>query len=92
MNKIYQSDLAIHPGEFLEEVLGEINMSSFELSYRINISKETIDKIREGAMGIDLKTASALEDVLVVPAHIWIGLDNEYQCVLSSEHVIERVF
>ncbi|WP_151900486.1 helix-turn-helix transcriptional regulator [Sulfurimonas hydrogeniphila] len=90
MNKTYQSDIAIHPGELLEEVLDEIHMGSFELSSRTNISKGTVDKIIEGVMGIDSKIASALEDVLVIPAHIWIGLDNEYQCVLSREHVIER--
>jgi len=74
----YQSDLAIHPGEFLEEVLEEKSINSMELASKINTPKETIDKIIEGQIGIDSRMASALESIFGIPSHIWIGLDEEY--------------
>jgi len=51
----------MHPGELLEETLYEINMSSGELAVEINKTKETIDKIMSGQMGVGSGVASALE-------------------------------
>ena len=87
----YQSDLAIHPGEFLEEVLEDLDMSQKELSNRIGRPTQTINEIIKGKKSITSKTAIELEDVLKVPAHIWMGLENEYQMIQAKNQEMEQI-
>lgn len=88
---IYHSDLAIHPGEFLQEILEEIGMSQVELSNRIGRPTQAINEIIKGKKSITSKTALELEDVLKVPAHVWIGLESEYQVVKAKAEEQEQM-
>lgn len=81
----YTSDLAIHPGEYLEEVLEEIRMSQADLSKRLGRPTQAVNEIIKGKKSITPTTAIELEDVLKVPAHIWIGLEAEYQMVIAKQ-------
>ncbi len=87
----YQSDLAIHPGEFLEEVLEDIGMSQKELSKRVGRPTQAINEIVKGKKSITSVTALEFEDVLKVPVHIWIGLESEYQIVKAKEREREQM-
>jgi len=88
---IYHSDLAIHPGEFLEEVLEDMGMSQVELSNRIGRPAQAINEIIKGKKSITSKTALELEDVLKVPAHIWTGLESEYQIVKAKAEEVQQM-
>jgi len=88
---IYHSDLAIHPGEFLEEVLEDIGMSQVELSNRIGRPTQAINEIIKGKKSITSTTALELEDVLKVPAHIWTGLESEYQIVKAKAQEMQQM-
>jgi HTH-type transcriptional regulator/antitoxin HigA len=79
----YISDLAIHPGELLEEALVELGMSQAELANRMGRPKQMINEIVKGKKSITSTTALELEDVLGIPSHIWLGLESEYQIVLA---------
>ena len=79
------SDLAIHPGNYLEEVLEEIGMSQTELANRLGRPPQAVNEIINGKKSVIPKTALELEDVLGVPAHIWTGLESEYQIVKARE-------
>jgi HTH-type transcriptional regulator/antitoxin HigA len=81
----YQSDLAIHPGEYLAEILEDIGMSQTELSNRVGRPAQAINEIIKGKKSITPATAIELEDVLKVPAHIWVGLESEYQMVKAKQ-------
>jgi len=85
----YTSDLAIHPGEYLEEVLEEIGMSQADLSKRLGRPTQAINEIIKGKKSITPATAIELEDVLKVPAHIWIGLEAEYQMVIAKQEELK---
>lgn len=87
----YQSDLAIHPGEFLEETLEDLGMSQIELSNRIGRPSQAINEIIKGKKSITSATALELEDVLNVPAHIWVGLESEYQMVKAREAELQQM-
>jgi len=87
----YQSDLAIHSGEFLQEVLEDLGMSQIELSHRIGRPTQMINEIIKGKKSITPTTAIELEDVLKVPAHIWMGLENEYQMIQAKNQEIEQI-
>jgi HTH-type transcriptional regulator/antitoxin HigA len=88
---IYQSDLAIHSGEFLEETIEEIGITKNELSNRLGEPLEFINDIIEGKRGITPTLAFKLEDVLGVPYNIWIGLETEYQIVTAKQKELEEM-
>lgn len=81
----YISDLAIHPGEFLSEVIEDMGMTQLELSQRLGRPTQTINEIIKGKKSITPDTAVELENVLKIPSHIWLGLESEYQMVLAKQ-------
>jgi HTH-type transcriptional regulator/antitoxin HigA len=81
----YQSDLAIHSGVYLEEILEDINMTQKELSSRLGRPVSTINEIINGKKSITPDTALELEDVLRVPSYIWIGWESQYQLAIAKQ-------
>lgn len=91
METNYISDLAIHPGELLEETLEDIGMSQAELANRMGRPKQMINEIIKGKKSITSTTALELEDVLGIPSHIWLGLESEYQIVLAKAKELKQM-
>lgn len=85
------SDLAVPPGEFLLEVAEELGMSQADLARRMGRPIQAINEIIQGEKMITPETALQLEHVLAVPAHIWTGLEAEYQLVKARQHDTETV-
>ena len=77
------SDLAIPPGEYLEEVLDELGMTKDELAKRMDRPAPKLSAIFKGRKAITPDTALRLEKVVGVPAHIWTGLESEYRLALA---------
>jgi HTH-type transcriptional regulator / antitoxin HigA len=80
-NPFLHSDIAIPPGEYLLEVLNEQGISQTTLARHLACSGPTLKKIIQGKMAVTQEIAQQLEPLLGVPAHIWIGLEKEYQSV-----------
>ena len=74
-----RSDLPIPPGELVAETLETMNLSQAELARRMGRPVQAINEIVRGTKEITPETAIQLERVLGVPAHIWLGLEAEYQ-------------
>ncbi|HEY6000187.1 MAG TPA: HigA family addiction module antitoxin [bacterium] len=79
------SDLAIPPGEYLEEVIGELGMTKDELATRMARPATKLSQIFKGEKAITADTALQLEKVVGVPAHIWLGLESEYRLSLVRQ-------
>ncbi|MEN8245917.1 MAG: HigA family addiction module antitoxin [Thermodesulfobacteriota bacterium] len=77
------SDLAIPPGEYLEEVLDELGMTKDELAKRLDRPAPKLSAIFQGRKAITPDTALRLEKVVGVPAHIWTGLESDYRLALA---------
>jgi HTH-type transcriptional regulator/antitoxin HigA len=75
------SDLAIPPGEFLEEVLCARGISQAELARRIGRPVQAVNEIVQGEKALTPETALQLERALDVSAHIWVGLESRYRLV-----------
>lgn len=73
------SDLPIPPGELLAETLESLNLTQSALARRMDRPVQVVNEIVRGAKEITPDTAIQLERVLGVPAHIWLGLETEYQ-------------
>lgn len=85
------SDVAIPPGEFLQEVLDEKSMTQKDLSMRMARPAQKINEILKGSKAITPETAIQLEQVLGVRAHIWTGLEAEYRLILAKQEAAKRV-
>lgn len=83
------SDLAVPPGEYLEEVLEEKNLTQAELARRTGRPIQAINEIIKGIKIITPETALQLEQVLNVPAHIWTKLEWEYRLILAKQQLQE---
>jgi len=77
------SDLAIPPGEYLEEVIAELDMSKDELARRMRRPAAKLSAVFKGGKAITPGTALQLEKVVGVPARIWLGLEAEYRLTLA---------
>ncbi len=75
------SDIAIPPGEYLEEVIDELGISKSELASRMSHPPSKLTQLFKGKKAITPATAIQLEKVTGVPAHIWTGLEAEYRLV-----------
>jgi HTH-type transcriptional regulator/antitoxin HigA len=84
-NKEIHSTLAIPPGEYLEEVIGELGMTKDELAQRMGRPATKLSPIFKGEKAITPETALQLEKVVGVPAHIWTGLEAEYRLTLARQ-------
>ena len=89
-----RSDLAIPPGEYLEEVIAELDMSKDELARRMRRPAAKLSAVYKGEKAITPDTALQLEKVLGVPAQIWLGLESDYRLTLArrqSQAELERL-
>lgn len=77
------SDLAIPPGEYLQEVLDELGMTQRDLARRMGRPAQAINEIAKGNKELTPETALELEQVTGVPAHIWSGLESDYRLTLA---------
>lgn len=85
------SDLAIPPGEYLLETADELGISQADLARRMGRPAQAINEIIKGEKAITPETALQLEQVLGVPAHVWTGLEAEYQLVLARQQETKAV-
>jgi len=84
------SDLAIPPGEYLEEVLEEMELNQAELARRMGRPAQAINEIMKGDKAITPETSIQLEKVLGVPAYIWATLESEYRLIKASQAEAEQ--
>ncbi|EFK07032.1 addiction module antidote protein, HigA family [delta proteobacterium NaphS2] len=87
---VVQTDLAIPPGEYLEEVLEELGITKDELARRMGRPAPKLSPIFKGRKAITPDTALQLEKVVGVPAHVWTGLEAEYRLLLARQQQIKE--
>lgn len=75
----WESPIAIQPGEFLEEILEEYNLSQIELSERIGISPKVVNEIIKGKNPITRPTAFRLSKIFPMSADYWVNLQQSYE-------------
>jgi HTH-type transcriptional regulator/antitoxin HigA len=73
------SDLAVPPGELLQEELDAIGMTQQELAMRTGRPVQVINEIVRDKKRITHETALEFEKVLGIPAHFWVNLEADYQ-------------
>ena len=77
------SDLAIPPGEVLEEELEARGMTQKELATRLGRPAQAINEIIKAKKSITPETAIGLGRVLGIDAQFWSNLEAEYRMTLA---------
>lgn len=90
-NREFHSDLAIPPGDYLLEVTESLGMPQAELARRMGRPIQAVSEIIKGHKAITPETALQLEEVVGVPAHIWTGLESEYQLAKARENIESQI-
>ncbi len=85
------SDLAVPPGELLEEELAAVGMTQQELAMRTGRPVQVINEIIRGKKAITHDTALELEKVLGIPAHVWVNLESTYQLTQAKNREREAL-
>lgn len=75
----FNQDIAIPPGETLQEHLDSIVMSRVELAKRTGLTAKMINDIIKGKAPLTAETALKLESVFGTPASFWNNLESNYQ-------------
>lgn len=75
----YNPDYAIHPGEYLNEILEAREIKQRELAERMGITEAYLSKLIHGEKPVGPDTAIKLERVLGVSSDIWNNLNANYK-------------
>ncbi|MBD1925140.1 HigA family addiction module antidote protein [Trichocoleus sp. FACHB-90] len=87
----YTPNYVSPPGETLEEILEEREMTQAELAERTGRPKKTISEIINGKAAITPETALQLERVLGVPASFWNNRERLYREALAHQEERDRL-
>ena len=86
----WESPRAIHPGEFLVDVLEEFSMSQDDLAKRIGLTNKAVNEIIKGKSSITERTARGLYKVFPISKEYWINLQTRYES--DKARLEERCF
>jgi HTH-type transcriptional regulator / antitoxin HigA len=84
-------DYAIHPGEYLEEVLLSRDIAKNDFAARCGIATKTVSQIIHGHASFSPEVAIQFERVLGISAEIWTGMLSSYQLQESRRQEQERL-
>ena len=78
------SNLAIPPGEFLDEELEARGLTREELSAGLGLPVETVNEIICGERAITPQTADGLNDFLGLDTLFWLNMEASYRLTLAN--------
>ncbi|ALD70971.1 hypothetical protein RN86_00305 [Streptococcus gordonii] len=85
-NKIveYKDLIAFHPGQYVEELIEEYNVTQKEFAKRLGISEVTLSKLVDGEESISNEIAQKLEKLTNISMKTWLNLQNAYDVKMEG--------
>lgn len=74
-----KKELLSCPGDTIQEILEDKNMSQKILAHQIGCSLSMLNELISGKAPITKEIAVKLERVLLLPANFWLNLQSQYQ-------------
>ena len=81
----YEPDYAVHPGEYLEEVLEAREIKKREFAERVGLSVKAVSQIVNGKALYSSEAALRFERVLGISAAIWSNMAESYELFKARE-------
>ena len=85
-NKIveYKDLIAFHPGQYVEELIEDYNVTQKEFAERLGVSAKTISKLVNAEESISKETAHKLAKLSGVSMQTWLNLQNAYDVKVAE--------
>ena len=83
--------MAIHPGEFLAEILEDLKMSQAEFARRIGVPRMRISYIISGQRPVTAEMACLFGKAFSQSARYWMGLQSDYDVKIARENLKDRL-
>jgi len=82
----------VHPGEILrEEFLKPLGLSQTRLGRDLGVSPRRINEIIHGKRRVTAETALRLSRYFGTSAEFWLGLQDDYDLDVASDHLANRI-
>lgn len=82
--RIYKDLIAIPPGATLEDEMNCAGVTEEELAEKLQMSPLKVRSLINGDLRLDHSIAKKLEEVLGVPASLWINLEKNFRKKLEE--------
>ena len=85
-NKIIESKdlIAFHPGQYVEELIKEYNVTQKEFAERLGVSEMKLGKLVNGEESISNDIARKLAKVTNISMITWLNLQNAYDVKVTK--------
>ncbi|HYW46928.1 MAG TPA: HigA family addiction module antitoxin [Bryobacteraceae bacterium] len=81
----------IHPGEILQDLLGESGLTVNALSLSLRVPANRIGGIIKGQRGITADTALRLARYFGTSAQLWMNLQAKFDLAIAEDALSERI-
>mgnify|MGYP006268662807 CR=1 FL=1 len=82
---------AIHPGEFLAEILGELGKSQAEFARAIGVSPMRISHVIRGDRPVTAELALLFSRAFSQTPQYWLNLQASYDLKIAQQHIGKRL-
>lgn len=82
---------AIHPGDFLAEILHELNLSQAEFARAIDVSPMRISHVINGARPVTAELALLFGRALGQSPEYWLNLQTAYDLKLAEDALQDKL-
>ena len=85
-NKIveYKDLIAFHPGQYVEELIEDYNVTQKEFAERLGISEMKLYKLVNGEESISNDIARKLANITNISMQTWFNLQNAYDVKIAE--------
>ena len=85
-NKIneYKDLIAFHPGQYVEELIEECNVTQKEFAERLGISEMKLGKLVNGEESLSNDIAEKLANITNISMKTWLNLQNAYDIKMAE--------
>ena len=85
-NKIveYKDLIAFHPGQYVEELIEDYNVTQKEFAERLGIPEMKLDKLVSGEGSISNDIAESLAKLTNISMQTWLNLQNAYDVKVAK--------
>lgn len=85
-NKIveYKDLIAFHPGQYVEELIEDYNLTQKEFAERLGVSEMKLGKLVNGEESISNDIARKLAKVTNISMITWLNLQNAYDVKVTE--------
>ena len=80
----YKDLIAFHPGQYVEELIEDYNVTQKEFAERLGVSAKTVSKLVNAEESISKETAHKLAKLSGVSMQAWLNLQNAYDVKVAE--------